>query len=428
MCAERRAHAPLHGQPCSPARRAAPQRAVQDGCGWPATALAATRVEDRTPPSPAPKPSRSAQRTAPRARSPVRCGARSTCTSPSATSATGCASASRRPRRCASALHRALACGSRACARPACWRRRAHVHACALRRARSGRGTRRAAPAAAGRARACACMRRAMPQRSRAWREAGRGAERAQRARCDLCRGRRSKTGTRRSASCTRSTGWLGARCSSRSWPTSTPPPSALAWRRAPARAPPGPLDERRCRRARSRRAGRADSSAPVLRRPGLSFAVEAVPGTLAAAARRRCVAMGHRLRSSATLFSACMAARRRRARAEAPPRARQGCEALIPGMKALIDRSAESGVESICIGMPHRGARPLGMRRRRGGRSRARVGHSCRCEALTRARSACAVRSRRPRGAPEPVRSGCPAASGGPGPAARPGADTLLV
>ena len=35
-----------------------------------------------------------------------------------------------------------------------------------------------------------------------------------------------------------------------------------------------------------------------------------------------------------------------------------QGCEALIPGMKALIDRSAEAGVESICIGMPHRGAR----------------------------------------------------------------------
>ena len=33
-------------------------------------------------------------------------------------------------------------------------------------------------------------MHRAMPQRSRAWREAGRGAERAQRARCDICRGR----------------------------------------------------------------------------------------------------------------------------------------------------------------------------------------------------------------------------------------------
>ena len=34
-----------------------------------------------------------------------------------------------------------------------------------------------------------------------------------------------------------------------------------------------------------------------------------------------------------------------------------EGCETLIPGMKAMIDRSAEGGVESICIGMPHRGA-----------------------------------------------------------------------
>lgn len=33
-----------------------------------------------------------------------------------------------------------------------------------------------------------------------------------------------------------------------------------------------------------------------------------------------------------------------------------EGCEALIPGMKALIDRSADLGVESIVIGMPHRG------------------------------------------------------------------------
>lgn len=39
-----------------------------------------------------------------------------------------------------------------------------------------------------------------------------------------------------------------------------------------------------------------------------------------------------------------------------------QGCEALIPGMKALIDRSAESGVESICIGMPHRGVCPCSL------------------------------------------------------------------
>jgi hypothetical protein len=67
------------------------------------------------------------------------------------------------------------------------------------------------------------------------------------------------------------------------------------------------------------------------------------------------------------------MAARRRRARAEAPPRARQGCEALIPGMKALIDRSAESGVESICIGMPHRGARP----RRRAGAGAGAAAHA---------------------------------------------------
>lgn len=34
-----------------------------------------------------------------------------------------------------------------------------------------------------------------------------------------------------------------------------------------------------------------------------------------------------------------------------------EGCEALIPGMKALIDRSADMGVESVVIGMPHRGA-----------------------------------------------------------------------
>jgi 2-oxoglutarate dehydrogenase E1 component len=33
-----------------------------------------------------------------------------------------------------------------------------------------------------------------------------------------------------------------------------------------------------------------------------------------------------------------------------------EGCETLIPGMKAMIDRSAEGGVENICIGMPHRG------------------------------------------------------------------------
>ncbi|XP_024362659.1 uncharacterized protein [Physcomitrium patens] len=33
-----------------------------------------------------------------------------------------------------------------------------------------------------------------------------------------------------------------------------------------------------------------------------------------------------------------------------------EGCETLIPGMKELIDRAADTGVESIVIGMPHRG------------------------------------------------------------------------
>ncbi len=33
-----------------------------------------------------------------------------------------------------------------------------------------------------------------------------------------------------------------------------------------------------------------------------------------------------------------------------------EGCEALIPGMKALIDRSVEHGTKSIVMGMPHRG------------------------------------------------------------------------
>lgn len=33
-----------------------------------------------------------------------------------------------------------------------------------------------------------------------------------------------------------------------------------------------------------------------------------------------------------------------------------EGCEALIPGMKMLIDQSVEYGVESIVLGMPHRG------------------------------------------------------------------------
>ena len=33
-----------------------------------------------------------------------------------------------------------------------------------------------------------------------------------------------------------------------------------------------------------------------------------------------------------------------------------QGCETLVPGMKALIDTSTDLGVESIVMGMPHRG------------------------------------------------------------------------
>ncbi|OCH92587.1 2-oxoglutarate dehydrogenase E1 component [Obba rivulosa] len=33
-----------------------------------------------------------------------------------------------------------------------------------------------------------------------------------------------------------------------------------------------------------------------------------------------------------------------------------EGCEALIPGMKALIDRSVEHGVRTVTMGMPHRG------------------------------------------------------------------------
>ena len=33
-----------------------------------------------------------------------------------------------------------------------------------------------------------------------------------------------------------------------------------------------------------------------------------------------------------------------------------EGCETLIPGMKTLIDRAADQGVETIVLGMPHRG------------------------------------------------------------------------
>ncbi len=33
-----------------------------------------------------------------------------------------------------------------------------------------------------------------------------------------------------------------------------------------------------------------------------------------------------------------------------------EGCEALVPGLKALVDKATEKGVESIVFGMPHRG------------------------------------------------------------------------
>lgn len=33
-----------------------------------------------------------------------------------------------------------------------------------------------------------------------------------------------------------------------------------------------------------------------------------------------------------------------------------EGCESLIPGMKALIDRSVDHGIKHVTIGMPHRG------------------------------------------------------------------------
>lgn len=33
-----------------------------------------------------------------------------------------------------------------------------------------------------------------------------------------------------------------------------------------------------------------------------------------------------------------------------------EGCETLIPGMKSLIDRATELGVQNVVLGMPHRG------------------------------------------------------------------------
>jgi len=33
-----------------------------------------------------------------------------------------------------------------------------------------------------------------------------------------------------------------------------------------------------------------------------------------------------------------------------------EGVESMIPGLKVLVDRSTELGVEEVVIGMPHRG------------------------------------------------------------------------
>ena len=53
-----------------------------------------------------------------------------------------------------------------------------------------------------------------------------------------------------------------------------------------------------------------------------------------------------------------------------APPRrfGLEGCESLIPGMKCMIDAAADMGVESVVMGMPHRGGR--GGAGRAGGRA----------------------------------------------------------
>lgn len=32
-----------------------------------------------------------------------------------------------------------------------------------------------------------------------------------------------------------------------------------------------------------------------------------------------------------------------------------EGCESLIPALKTIIDKSSESGVENVIMGMPHR-------------------------------------------------------------------------
>ncbi len=33
-----------------------------------------------------------------------------------------------------------------------------------------------------------------------------------------------------------------------------------------------------------------------------------------------------------------------------------EGCDSLIPGLKAMVDVAADAGVQSIVLGMPHRG------------------------------------------------------------------------
>ena len=44
-----------------------------------------------------------------------------------------------------------------------------------------------------------------------------------------------------------------------------------------------------------------------------------------------------------------------------------EGGETLIPGMKMLIDRGADLGVENVVIGMPHRGERSMLLLPKRG-------------------------------------------------------------
>jgi len=39
-----------------------------------------------------------------------------------------------------------------------------------------------------------------------------------------------------------------------------------------------------------------------------------------------------------------------------------EGCETLIPGMKAIIDTAADLSAQEVVIGMPHRGGCDLGL------------------------------------------------------------------